>query len=246
MNINVFTRIKPMFCLLAVLVMMIATNLPGHKVYAATEDESLEDIETVTPSVVVRTYADLLQAIDESEDRAVIGISDVIEIETDIGVLGSGDKKIKIVRMGDNGYFSISSSGKVKVENIIFDGNSSAYNEGYVPMFQVYGKVDFENVTFQNCENGFSGGAIVACGGDMNISKCIFKGNQASEGGHIMVQNAKIKVTDCIFKGGIASSGGGAISVAKTYGYENGISFDRCVITGNQAIYGGGLAMMEV
>lgn len=150
--------------------------------------------ETLQPKVIVSSYDELAQAIDEAENEDVIGIDNIIELNSDVSMLGSTEKRITICRMSENGYFLINNSASVTVNNVFFNGNASVYDRCYVPMFQVNGKTDFNNVTFENCHNNWSGGAIIANGGEMNITRCHFKNNRANEGGHIVVQAAKVSL----------------------------------------------------
>lgn len=198
--------------------------------------------ETLQPKVIVSSYDELVQAIDESEDGDVIGIDRIIELNSDVSMLGDAEKRITVCRMSENGYFLINSSASVTVSNIFFNGNASVYDRCYVPMFQVEGKIDFENVTFQNCYNNWSGGAIAANGGEMNITGCHSTNNRADEGGHIVVQSAKVSVQNSIFENGIAENGGGAVKVELIYGYDNEIEFNNCRLVGNQAKFGGAVA----
>lgn len=198
--------------------------------------------ETLQPKVIVSSYDELAQAIDEAENEDVIGIDNIIELNSDVSMLGSTEKRITICRMSENGYFLINNSASVTVNNIFFNGNASVYDRCYVPMFQVNGKTDFNNDTFENCHNNWSGGAIIANGGEMNITRCHFKNNRANEGGHIVVQAAKVSVQNSIFENGIAENGGGAVEIELIYGYDNGIEFNNCRLVGNQAKFGGAIA----
>lgn len=225
---------------------LVLTNLaimPTLTVSAAeSTEQDNESSETVQPQVIASNYEELVQAIDEAEDGCIIGIDNIIELNSDVSMLGSTEKRIIICRMSENSYISANLSADVKVENIIFDGRGMAFDRCYVPMFQVEGKVDFENVTFQNCYNNWSGGAIIANGGEMNITRCHFTNNRASEGGHIVVQSAKVSAKNSVFENGGAENGGGAVKVELIYGYDNAIKFDGCKIIGNQAQFGGAIA----
>ena len=133
---------KSLVCVL-MMVMLLPIGVPIHKVYAATDSGYV----TVSPSVIVGNYKELVKAIDEAEDGDAIGISSNICIEG-AAVLGNSEKRFTILRMAEYGYIHVYDSGIVKFKNITFDGNSSIYDNGYIPMIQANGKVDFENVIF--------------------------------------------------------------------------------------------------
>jgi len=217
------------------------TNLAVMPAVSVSAAESAEQ-DNGNQETIVKNYKELVQAIDEAGDGDVIGIDNIIELNSDVSILGSSEKRLTICRMSENSYIVANLSADVKVENIIFDGRGVAFDRCYVPMFQVEGKVNFENVTFQNCYNNWSGGAIIANGGEMNITGCHFKNNRASEGGHIVVQSAKVSVQNSVFENGVAENGGGAVKVELIYGYDNGIEFNNCKLVGNQAKFGGAIA----
>lgn len=220
--------------------LMVFQTVPASAAEVTEHDNGNQ--ESLQPKIVVSNYKELAQAIEESEDGNVIGIDNIIELNLDVSILGNSEKRLTICRMSENSYISASLSADVKVENIIFDGRGVDFDRCYVPMFQVEGKVNFKNVTFQNCYNNWSGGAVIANGGEMNITGCHFINNRASEGGHIIVQSAKISVQNSIFENGIAENGGGAVKVGLIYGYDNGIEFNNCKLVGNQAKFGGAIA----
>lgn len=228
---------KSLVCVL-MMVMLLPIGVPIHKVYAATDSGYV----TVSPSVIVGNYKELVKAIDEAEDGDAIGISSNICIEG-AAVLGNSEKRFTILRMAEYGYIHVYDSGIVKFKNITFDGNSSIYDNGYIPMIQANGKVDFENVIFQNCYNQWAGGAIVVESGEVNITGCHFTNNQAGEGGHIVVHSsAHVKATDSIFENGVSTRGGGAAKIESSYETNGKIEFVACKIFENQARYGGAIA----
>lgn len=61
---------KSLVCVL-MMVMLLPIGVPIHKVYAATGSGYV----TVSPSVIVGNYKELVKAIDEAEDGDAIGIS---------------------------------------------------------------------------------------------------------------------------------------------------------------------------
>lgn len=228
---------KSLVCVL-MMVMLLPIGVQIHKVYAATDSGYV----TVSPSVIVGNYKELVKAIDEAEDGDAIGISSNICIEG-VAVLGNSEKRLTLLRMAEYGYIHVYDSGIVKFKNITFDGNSSIYDNGYIPMIQANGKVDFENVIFQNCYNQWAGGAIVVESGEVNITGCHFTNNQAGEGGHIVVHSsAHVKATDSIFENGVSTRGGGAAKIESSYEINGKIEFVACKIFENQARYGGAIA----
>lgn len=197
-----------LICVLIV-AMLLIIGVPSHKVYAATGVDS--EHVTVSPSVIVGSYKELVRAIDEARDGDVIGIGSNICIE-DVAVLGNSEKRLTLLKMAEFGYIHVYESGIVEFKNISFDGNSTSYNNGYIPMLHVNGKADLEDVTFQNCYNQWSGGAIQVEHDIVNITNCHFISNYASNGAHIVVHSSSyVKAKNCTFEKGVATNGGGAI-----------------------------------
>lgn len=228
-----------LICVLIV-AMLLIIGVPSHKVYAATGVDS--EHVTVSPSVIVGSYKELVRAIDEARDGDVIGIGSNICIE-EAAVLGNSEKRLTLLRMAEFGYIHVYDSGIVEFKNITFDGNSSIYDNGYIPMIQVNGKVDFEDVIFQNCYNQWAGGAIIAESGEVNIIRCHFTNNQAGEGGHIVVHSsAHVKATNSIFENGVSTRGGGVARIESSYDANGEIEFVACKMFENQARYGGAIA----
>lgn len=223
------------------------TNLAVMPVVSVSAAESTEqdngNQESLQPKVVVYNCKDLVKAIDNAEDGDVIGIASNIEIESGIEMLGCDDKQITIIKAFEGAFIRMYLDVNIKVKNIIFDGNSSVYSHDYNPMIQVNGKAEFENVTFQNCCNQWSGGAIVAEGGEVNLIRCYFNNNQAGGGGHIVAHSsARVKVVDSILENGLSTRGGGAAKIEFSYGDKTEIEFIGCKMVGNQASYGGAIA----
>lgn len=231
-------------CKLLIYALIAALILPmgvsSHEVYAAVADSEDE----ITPSVIVYNYKDLVQAIDNAEDGDVIGIASNIEVDSGIQMLGSDDKQITIIKAFEGAFIRMYLDVDIKVKNIVFDGNSSVYNRDYNPMIQVEGKAEFENVTFRNCYNQWSGGALQVEGAKVTLTDCYFKNNQASSGAHIMVHSSSyVQATNCMFENGLSENGGGAVKLEKLYGSgePNKIEFFNCTIIGNKARYGGAI-----
>lgn len=231
-------RYKLWVCaLIAALILPI--SISNHEVYAA--EGCLEN--EITPSVIVYNCKDLVQAVNNAEDGDVIGIASNICIESGVGVLGSDDKRITIIKMTEGAFIQMYLSADVKIKNITFDGNSSVYNRDYNPMIHVEGKAVFENAIFQNCYNQWAGGAIVVESGEVNLTGCYFANNQAGEGGHIAARSsAHVKATGSIFESGVSARGGGVVKIESSYGNDTKIEFIGCKMIGNQARYGGAIA----
>lgn len=231
-----------------VVAMLLPVTVPSCKIYAATETKvDLENENVADNSLrIVYSYKELVQAMNEVGNGDIVGIASNIEIDSDVNVVGCDDKRITIMKMFEGAFIQVNYNADVKFKNVIFDGNSSIYNQEYTPMIQAYGKTTFENVTFQNCCNNWSGGAVRASGCEMDIIRCHFKNNQANEGGHLVVSSsAKVKAVDSLFENGVAIAGGGVVKIEEQYssdGTINSIDFAGCKMVGNQARYGGAIA----
>lgn len=198
-----------------------------------------ETNNTDTPSVVCSTFSSLYQALIQANDGDVIGIDDAIIMNTSIEfTLGYEDKHVTLVRMNADAHFEVRADQKSAIQNITFDGNGIQGNQ---PMCIVYSRTEFDDVEFLDCQTNADGGAVQVYVGNVNMNRCIFKGNSAKNGGHIAVFNGSVlNLTECSLTEGHATEYGGAIYYdcsASQYG-----EVASSLIHGNSAdVSGGGI-----
>lgn len=198
-----------------------------------------ETNNTDTPSVVCSTFSSLYQALIQANDGDVIGIDDAIIMNTSIEfTLGYEDKHVTLVRMNADAHFEVRADQKSAIQNITFDGNGIQGNQ---PMCIVYSRTEFDDVEFLDFQTNADGGAVQVYVGNVNMNRCIFKGNSAKNGGHIAVFNGSVlNLTECSLTEGHATEYGGAIYYdcsASQYG-----EVASSLIHGNSAdVSGGGI-----
>lgn len=205
---------------------------------AADDGEGTDTPSTENPSEApetaiqtVSTLEELLQAIEQAEAGATIGIGGEI-ICPDGTTLGDFSKKITIQRTAPEGRISAYSpegTGNAIFQNIIFDGGNV---EATTTFIQVSISSTFNECRFVNC----SAGAIGAENGDQFFVYCTFENNAAQYGAHIRINNGTANIVNCVFSGGTATIRGGAIAIFT----DQEVTLDRCVITENTASQRGG------
>lgn len=99
-------------------------------------------------------------------------------------------------------------------------------------------KVSFQNITLQNGNTSYYGGAINTMG-NLTLINCSFKGNTAYDGGGAIYNGGNLTVKNCTFIFNNASNyAGGAIY----NGYGSTLTMSASTFTGNNAIiYGGAI-----
>ena len=206
---------------------------------AEVTESNNENQETLQPKVIVSSYDELVQAIDEAGDEDIIGIDSVIQIEDDNIVLGNNIKRITIIRSARKSGIEISGKNPV-INNIVFDGNGIEYKDIFYPMLDAKNGGKFTDLEIRNCHNNIWGAALKITGGTVVVSDCNFHDNVGSESAHIGVMGAEdISIYRSLFKNGRVESCAGAIGV-----YSKGMSvlIKDCIITGNHADgYAGGI-----
>lgn len=179
----------------------------------------------------VSTLEELLQAIEQAEAGATIGIGGEI-ICPDGTTLGDFSKKVTIQRTTPEGRISAYSpdgTGNAIFQNIVFDGGNV---EVTTPFIQTSISSTFNDCRFSNC----SAGAVEAENGDQFFVYCTFENNAAQYGAHIRINNGTANIVNCVFSGGTATIRGGAIAIFT----DQEVTLDQCVITGNKASQRGG------
>lgn len=183
------------------------------------------------------TLEELLQAIEEAEDGATIGVGCIINCMEETN-LGSPDKTVTIRRIAPEGNVAFSSeygTGTATIQNIIFDGA----NIDSVFSFVVSNiPSTFENCSFINCSGG-NGAGLYLTGRNTVISGCTFESNSGQQGAHLRIDSGAVTISDSSFTDGAAIDKGGAIV---NYS-EQQVTMTGCTITGNttSAQHGGGI-----
>lgn len=145
----------------------------------------------------VSTLEELLQAIEQAEAGATIGIGGEI-ICPDGTTLGDFSKKVTIQRTAPEGRISAYSpdgTGNAIFQNIVFDGGNV---EVTTPFIQTSISSTFNECRFSNC----SAGAVEAENGDQFFVYCTFENNAAQYGAHIRINNGTANIVNCVFSGG--------------------------------------------
>lgn len=182
------------------------------------------------PDVTVSSSTDLLDAIENASDGAVIGIDGQITFDASM-ILGDDSKKITLQRTSPNSYIFISSACSATIRNITFDGASM---EGTQAFLQSDSYAWVENCTFQN-HSSTGNGAVVIWNGTMEFYNCTFQNNTASQGGHIEISGMCTGIFEgCTFKNGSTTFGAGAIVNNGTCKLKN------CLLTENSGTTVGG------
>ena len=182
------------------------------------------------PDVTVNNSTDLLDAIENASDGAVIGIDGQITFDTNM-ILGDDSKKITLQRASPNSYIFISSACSATIRNITFDG---ANLEGTQAFLQSDSYAWVENCTFQN-HSSTGNGAVSIWNGTMEFYNCTFQNNTASQGGHIEISGMCTGIFEgCTFKNGSTTFGAGAIVNNGTCKLKN------CLLTENSGTTVGG------
>lgn len=238
-----FTKAKSRLLCYLLSVALVFGNLMMFQIVPASAAEVTElnngNQATLQSKVIVSSYDELAQAIDEAEDGDVIGIDNVIQVEDDNIVLGNNTKRITIIRSARKSGIEISGKNPV-INNIVFDGNGIEYKDIFYPMLDAKNGGKFTDLEIRNCHNNIWGAALKITGGTVVVSECNFHDNVGSESAHIGVMGAEdISIYRSIFKNGHVENCAGAIGV-----YSKGMSalIKDCIITGNHADgYAGGI-----
>lgn len=213
-----------------------ATELSDEPATDVGEGTDTPDTESPSeaPETAIQTVStleELLQAIEQTEAGATIGIGGEI-ICPDGTTLGDFSKKVTIQRTAPEGRISAYSpdgTGNTIFQNIVFDGGNV---EVTTPFIQTSISSTFNECRFSNC----SAGAVEAENGDQFFVYCTFENNAAQYGAHIRINNGTANIVNCVFSGGTATIRGGAIAIFT----DQEVTLDRCEITENTASQRGG------
>ena len=185
------TRIFALFLVIALIVSMASGYI--------TQASALEE-----PSVTVSTLDELLTAIAEAEDGAVIGLDGQIILTYSV-MLGSESKSITLQKVSPNSNIFISSTSSATIRNITFDG---AEIEGTQAFLQSDSYVRIKDCVFKNhYSTGYGTGAVAIFSGMIEFYNCSFQNNTASQGGHIYIGGmCAANIENCTFTNGSGSA----------------------------------------
>lgn len=254
---HLWNRLLAVFLIAA---LMMAPTLPGLALAVETDEttpaptetsptptedvgEGTDTTPTETPPespengpVTVSTLEELLQAIDEAEEGAVIGVGSEIDCP-DGTILGSPDHAVTIQRMAPEGHIYFTNgdgTGTGLIQNITFDGAYIESNAGYIGVS--LGSTAFVNCNFVNCAGSADGAALTLSYGDTTLTDCAFDNNSGGQGAHLRIDGTTAQLENCSFTNGTATMKGGAIMNCSYYG----VTLTGCTITGNTADQCGG------
>lgn len=199
-----------------------------------TDDESpSEGPQTALQTVF--TLEELLQAIEQAEAGATIGVGCEIRCMEDVS-LGSPDKVITIKRIAPEGHVAFCSdygTGNAMIQNIIFDGAEIESSYSFV-ICNVPG--DFNNCSFVNCFGG-NGAGLYLTGRNVTLDDCKFENNRGQMGAHLRIDCGNVTMENCTFTGGTATIKGGAIM-----NMADSLTMTGCTIKDNTSTqHGGGI-----
>lgn len=111
-------------------------------------EASAENVDFSNPAVVVSSFSELQNAVENANDGDVIGFDSVITIDTSVGQLGSieSDRHLYLVRMDGNACFDILQGGNITFCNMTIDGRKSQF-AGTPSMFRVEGMLFLNSLT---------------------------------------------------------------------------------------------------
>lgn len=194
------------------------------------EDENPSD-EPETALQTVSSLEELLQAIEQAEAGATIGIGCEIVCTAGI-VIGDNEKPVILKRTAPEGrvcFYSVDGTGNSAIQNITLDGNSVDATTAFV---QSSMETSFLNCTFSNC----MAGAVEVKNGYQYFENCIFENNIAQYGPHIRFDGGSGYILNCIFTDGTATIRGGAIACYT----DQGVILEQSTVTGNSSSQRGG------
>lgn len=195
-----------------------------------TDDESpSEGPQTALQTVF--TLEELLQAIEQAEAGATIGVG--CEIVCPAGlVIGDNEKTIVLKRTAPEGrvcFYSDDGTGNSAIQNMMLDGNFVDATTAFV---QSSMETTFLNCTFSNC----MAGAVEVKNGYQYFENCTFENNTAQYGPHIRFDGGSGYILSCSFTGGTATIRGGAIACYT----DQGVFLEQSTVTGNSSGQRGG------
>ena len=164
--------------------------------------------------------------------------------ESHLQLWSNGTTGRKIVGMGDGPEDTVLKAGATDgvrilgahnaiVSNLTFTGASTTVNGGAV-WFGSNGGGLYDCIVSNNTSTVSGGG--VHSSYVTTIAGCLFEENSCtgtSASGGAIAASKNLVVRDCVFRDNYAGNFGGA--------FDFGLSFDRCVFTGNEARVGGGV-----
>lgn len=191
--------------------------------------------ETGAPAVIVSSYEELVNAIDQASNLDTILIGAVIWIPEGASL---GDSSKTVILKSSGGYMEIventQSEEITSFTGLIFDG---AGKELLAPYLRITGAVNITGCTFRNCGvNGAINMSYTSC----TIKNSSFKDNKSDYGAHILIgYKSTADISNSSFTGGIATVRGGGIYLDDP---TSTATLTECTITGNVGAYGGGIA----
>ena len=184
--------------------------------------------------VTVSTLEELLQAIDEAEAGATIGVGCEITCP-DETTLGNPDKLVTIQRTAPEGTICFTNgdgTGSATIQNIIFDGGNVESFNNFVSSAL---SATFTGCSFVNV-NSTGGIALAFENGRNTLTGCTFNHNTGLLGSHLRISTTAT-IDNCTFTNGAATLRAGAILIP-----SGSVTMTGCTITGNHAAeLGGGI-----
>lgn len=188
-------------------------------------------------ALTASTLEELLQAIDQAEAGAIIGVGCEI-VCPDGTILGSPDKAVTIQRTAPESHIIFDNgdgTGSATIQNITFDG---AGVESFFSYVVASLSATFTNCSFINC-SGADGAALIISNRNTTLNGCTFDDNSGQQGAHLRIDSGSATIQNCTFTNATATGKGGAIINCT----DQKVTLTGCTITGNStsAQHGGGI-----
>lgn len=189
---------------------------------------------TGAPDVTVKTYEELVTAVQEASNLDTILIGAVIEIPEGATI---GDASKSVILKSAKGYLEVKADNSKEVTtqftNIVFDGAGLSL---LAPYLRVETQASFTGCTFKNCGDNT---ALNISNAEAKFISCTFRDNKGSYGAHICIgSKATAIISNCSFTGGTATNRGGIYLDNST----STATITDSIITGNTSVIGGGIA----
>lgn len=189
---------------------------------------------TGAPDVTVKTYEELVTAVQEASNLDTILIGAVIEIPEGATIV---DTSKSVILKSAKGYLEVKADNSKEVTtqftNIVFDGAGLSL---LAPYLRVETQANFTGCTFKNCGDNT---ALNISNAEAEFISCTFRDNKGSYGAHICIgSKATAIISNCSFTGGTATNRGGIYLDNST----STATITDSIITGNTSVIGGGIA----
>lgn len=207
--------------------------IPGDDIWVAAGQYRPTTTTTRTVSFVLRNGVDIYGGFAGTEtditERDIA--SNPTVLNGDIGLIGDNtDNSYNVIKAG-----SITTSIELDGFRIMNGRSGSSYHGGGMSATDCLGgHVLVKNCTFLNNYANTYGGGMYLAAANLTIERCVFSGNECTNGGAICVGNnnggySNLTIRNTLFTGNIAFNGA---CLYNTLDYD-ALVIDRCIFTNN-------------